>query len=215
VTRAPARLGRAAAREDIGAVAACLASAFYDDPLWGDWVFPDERRRGGDLLAFMTVMAELGFDQMWIDMTAGVEAITVWTPPGATYGDPEQEPLVAAMLDELFGDRAAELRALFAQFEEHTPAGRFYHLEWWATHRRHVGRGLGTALLREDLERVDGERLPAYLESTNPANLARYERFGFRRLSAFAPPGGPTITTMWREPTDERERAPEAARGSD
>lgn len=199
MTRAPRRLGREATRGDIGAVAACLASAFYDDPLWGHFVFPDERRRSLDLTAFMTLMAELGFDQMWIEMTPAAESITIWTPPGATYGTPEQEPLVASMFDELFGERAGEIHALFAQFEQHTPAGRFYHLEWWATHREHAGKGLGTALLREDLERVDGEHLPAYLESTNPANIARYERFGFESIGAFAPPGGPTITTMWRE----------------
>jgi len=199
VTDAPQRVGRTAAREDIAAVAACLASAFYDDPLWGHWVFPDERRRTGKLLRFMTLMAELGFDQMWIDMTAAAEAITVWTPPGASYGTPEQEPRVTALFEELFGDRAAEIHALFAQFEQHTPRGRFYHLEWWATHREYAGKGLGAALLREDLERIDRERLPAYLESTNPTNLGRYEGFGFEPLSEFAPPGGPTITTMWRE----------------
>jgi ribosomal protein S18 acetylase RimI-like enzyme len=199
LTDAPQRVGRAAAREDVAAVAACLASAFYDDPLWGHWVFPDARRRTHDLMRFMTLMAELGFDQMWIDMTSAAESITVWTPPGARYGTPEQEPLVSTLFEELFGERAGEIHALFGQFDEHTPGGRFYHLEWWATHRDHAGRGLGAALLREDLERVDHERLPAYLESTNPANLRRYEGFGFQRLSEFAPQGGPTITTMWRE----------------
>ena len=199
MTDVPQRAGRPATREDIAAVAACLASAFYADPLWGHWVFPDERRRADDLLRFMTLMAELGFDQMWIDMTPAAEAVTVWTPPGASYGSPEQQPLVIAMFDDLFGDRAGEIHALFSQFEQHTPGGRFYHLEWWATHRDHAGKGLGAALLREDLERVDRERMPAYLESTNPANLPRYERFGFQRLSEFAPPGGPTITTMWRQ----------------
>ena len=42
MTDAPQRVGRTATREDIAAVAACLASAFYDDPLWGHWVFPDD-----------------------------------------------------------------------------------------------------------------------------------------------------------------------------
>jgi hypothetical protein len=49
------------------------------------------------------------------------------------------------------------------------------------------------------LERVDGERLPSYLESTNPINLPRYEALGFRRIGEFAPPGGPSVTRMWRE----------------
>jgi hypothetical protein len=41
--------------------------------------------------------------------------------------------------------------------------------------------------------------MPAYLESTNPANLPRYERLGFVRVGAFTlPGGGPTVDTMWR-----------------
>jgi GNAT superfamily N-acetyltransferase len=195
----PQRLGRAATPEDVPAVAACLASAFYDDPLWGHWTFPDEQSRARDLVPFMELMAELGLGELWTDMTAAAEAITVWTPPGASYGTPEQEPLVAAVFAELFGPRAGEIHALFDQFEEHAPEGRYYHLEWWATHRDHAGHGLGTALLRENLARVDAEHFPTYLESTNPANLPRYEALGFRQVGEFAPPGGPTVTTMWRE----------------
>ena len=95
------RLGRAAAPEDVPAVAACLASAFYDDPLWGHWTFPDEQSRAHDLVPFMELMAELGLGELWTDMTAAAEAITVWTPPGASYGTPEQEPIVAAVFAEL------------------------------------------------------------------------------------------------------------------
>jgi hypothetical protein len=43
--------------------------------------------------------------------------------------------------------------------------------------------------------------MPAYLESTNPANLRRYEGVGFAASGTFElPDGGPTVTTMWREP---------------
>jgi GNAT superfamily N-acetyltransferase len=191
------RVGRAASTEDIPAVAECLASAFYDDPLWGHWSFPDVGVRRRDLLPFMTLMAERGLG-VWTDMTAAAESVTVWTPPGAHYESVEEERMTKA-LDDLFGARAPAIRALFGQLDAHTPQGRFYHLEWWATRRDHAGRGLGTALLRENLERVDAEHLPSYLESTNPANMRRYEALGFCRVDELAPPGGPTITTMWRE----------------
>src|SRR5947199_85301 len=97
------------------------------------------------------------------------------------------------------GRRASEIHALWERFAENEPDGRYYHLEWWATRRDRRGEGLGTRLLREDLERVDADRLPAYLESTNPANIPRYEALGFRAMGEFAAPAGPTITTMWRE----------------
>jgi len=54
-------------------------------------------------------------------------------------------------------------------------------------------------LLADNLARIDAEKMPAYLESTNPANDARYGRVGFERIGAFEgylP--GTAITTMWR-----------------
>lgn len=180
-------------------VAACLASAFFEDPLWGHWTFPDESRRERDLLSFMTLHAQLAAAHGWIAMTAGGESVAIWTPPGASYGSVEQDPLIDELLDRLFGARASAIHDLFKQFEDHLPTGRFYHLEWWATHRSHAGRGFGAGLISGNLARVDAEHLPSYLESTNPVNLKRYEALGFRRVSEFAPPGGPTVTTMWRE----------------
>jgi hypothetical protein len=41
--------------------------------------------------------------------------------------------------------------------------------------------------------------MPAYLESTNPVNLPRYEALGFRPRAEFGYADSPVITTMWRE----------------
>jgi hypothetical protein len=41
--------------------------------------------------------------------------------------------------------------------------------------------------------------MPAYLESSNPANNDRYARVGFEPVGEFSYPGnGPLVTTMWR-----------------
>jgi hypothetical protein len=198
-------MARDPAPHDLPLVAECLASAFFEDPLWGHWTFPDESRRQRDLLPFMTLQAQLGAAHGWIAMTAGGESVALWTPPDASHGSTDQEPLVSELFDRLFGARATAIHELFNQFDEHVPAGRFYHLEWWATHRRHAGQGFGASLIAENLARVDAEHLPTYLESTNPVNLQRYEALGFRRIGEFAPPGGPTVTTMWREFADCRD----------
>ena len=43
--------------------------------------------------------------------------------------------------------------------------------------------------------------MPAYLESSNPANVALYARHGFAPCGVIEiPGGGPQIVTMWREP---------------
>src|SRR6476660_3294163 len=81
--------GRVAGAADLPAVAVCLASAFFNDPLWGIWTFPDEDTRRRDLLPFMTLMAEMGqAGGVSTNLIDGAGAITVWTPPGCVYGMP-------------------------------------------------------------------------------------------------------------------------------
>ena len=61
------------------------------------------------------------------------------------------------------------------------------------------GRGVGGALIRAGLERVDAAGLPCYLESTKQANVPLYRHFGFEPLPLMALPAGcPPIWPMWR-----------------
>jgi L-amino acid N-acyltransferase YncA len=54
-------------------------------------------------------------------------------------------------------------------------------------------------LLAEDLRRLDELQLPAWLESTNPANDRRYESVGFEPVGTFRTVDDErVITTMWR-----------------
>jgi len=194
------RVGRAAEPADVHAVAECLLSAFYEDPVWGLWAFPDERTRAERLYELMRFWAIAGIRHPWVRMTDNAEATAIWLPPGEPEMSVEEEAVFAPLLAALLGPRADEVHALLDRFDEHHPADEpHYYLSLWATHRDHAGRGLGTALIHDNLARVDAERMPAYLESTNPANLPRYEALGFRPLSEFGPPGGPLITTMWRD----------------
>jgi hypothetical protein len=52
---------------------------------------------------------------------------------------------------------------------------------------------------------MDAEGIPAFLESSNPGNNARYERLGFRQVGEFTTPDGVrTVATMWRDAGDGR-----------
>jgi hypothetical protein len=47
---------------------------------------------------------------------------------------------------------------------------------------------------------MDRRGLPAYLESSNPANNRRYESVGFAQVGEFTTPDGArTVATMWRD----------------
>ena len=63
--------------------------------------------------------------------------------------------------------------------------------------------GLGSRLIRPVLERADRERLPCYLETSDPANVPYYERFDFEVVDDALQlvPDGPTHVSMRREPS--------------
>jgi GNAT superfamily N-acetyltransferase len=64
----------------------------------------------------------------------------------------------------------------------------------------HQSRGLGATVLWPILQRCDRERLPAYLESTNPRNIPFYERLGFRQVGIIRAGTSPEIVPMVRDP---------------
>jgi ribosomal protein S18 acetylase RimI-like enzyme len=62
------------------------------------------------------------------------------------------------------------------------------------------GRGHGDALMWYALERFDREKLPTYLESTNPRNISLYRRHGFQDLGRIQVGTSPTLVPMLRRP---------------
>lgn len=63
------------------------------------------------------------------------------------------------------------------------------------------GKGLGTALLNEVLNRCDSDGICAYLESSKPENVPYYERFGFTvQEEVPLPKDGPPVWRLWRDP---------------
>ena len=60
---------------------------------------------------------------------------------------------------------------------------------------------LGGQVIAPVLERCDVERVPAYLESSNPRNVPFYQRHGFQVVDEIVlEEGGPVLHTMWRDP---------------
>jgi GNAT superfamily N-acetyltransferase len=105
----------------------------------------------------------------------------------------------AEMLEQVLGPRAALVAAGFGLLGAERPHGVPHHyLSLLATDPGRRGGGVGMRLLAGTLDAVDAAGLPAYLESTNPANVDRYRSVGFERYGSFELPEGPTVTTMWR-----------------
>lgn len=188
-------------KADLERVCETLADGFHDDPLWG-WAFGGDAtlRRERHLSWFRIVMAQgIEYGSAW--MTPNAEAVTLWIPAGLDELSAEREAALIAFVERDCAERAAVLFAAFEQFEANHPRERESHyLSLLATANAHRGRGIGMALLRDNLAALDQLGAPAYLESTNPANLARYASVGFAPHGEFIPAeGAPLVTTMWRE----------------
>jgi GNAT superfamily N-acetyltransferase len=137
----------------------------------------------------------------WSRVLGDGAAVSIWIPPGGTeLEDPEVERLRAAVDGILGAARAEEYFELAERFEaNHGPGEPHAYLSLLATHPDHRGRGLGMGLLSDDLRRLDELHLPAWLESTNPANDSRYASVGFEPVGEFRTIDGQRpITTMWR-----------------
>ena len=191
---------RTATSADLSAVTKTISRAFHEDPTWS-WAFPDPSRRQEQYAVFWEFMIVGAMRYPWVLMTDGAEVASVWIPPGGTEIAKEAEADVEPLLKDLVGPRAAEVMELLERFDAAHPREEpHFYLSLLGTDPAHAGRGLGMALLAENLERIDGERMPAYLESSNPANNHRYERHGFAEVGEFFPPGSDTpVTGMWRD----------------
>ena len=183
-------------KNDEGQVKEVINKAFDNDPTW-QWMFPDTESRHR-IMPFI-VQGILRFPNSF--KTRNLEAVALWVPPGETELSTEQEQEALDLLREIVGDRYDEVIATFELFESHHPQDTpHYYLSLLGTHPDHRGKGLGMALLRENLAAIDEEDMPAYLESSNPANNQRYESVGFKVVCTYqAPNNGPIISGMWRE----------------
>jgi ribosomal protein S18 acetylase RimI-like enzyme len=192
---------RPAISTDTSGVANTLAEAFFHDPVWG-WAFADPSRRKAQHAAWFRLLIGSALAYQWVWTTPAYEAVSVWVPPGCPELTEADEARLRPLLEEMVGERSGLILEVMNCFNTaHPHHQEHYYLSLLGTHTDHRGAGIGMQLLADNLVHVDAAGMPAYLESTNPANLNRYESVGFKVYATFdLPDDGPTVTTMWRSP---------------
>src|SRR5262245_4023523 len=88
--------------------------------------------------------------------------------------------------------------SMFAEMTAYHPHHPHWYLATIGVEPYLQGKGFGSRLLTETLKRCDRERMPAYLESSNPANAALYQRFGFEGLGVIRVGHSPPMVPMLR-----------------
>lgn len=195
---------RTARRSDVPALARVLGRAFHEDSVIG-WLQPDPARRAAALPGFFGATTRHHFlsgSGVEIALSeSGVAAAALWDPPGRWQQTPREQLAMLPAVMRAFRGRVGAGRALTEQMKAAHPQEPHWYLAVIGSDPAQRGGGFGAALMRSRLDRCDAESCPAYLESSNPANVPYYIRFGFEVTGEIAmSDGGPTLWCMWRPP---------------
>ncbi|HEX8066290.1 MAG TPA: GNAT family N-acetyltransferase [Thermoleophilaceae bacterium] len=195
----PAPKVRRAGPADVPGIAAALARGFYEDPVQA-WFFPDDSRRLDRSRRFFHHRVGMLLDQEQVYTTDDHAGAAIWTLP-----DRWRVPFATGLR---FGLRAVPLigrRSLLVlrgweRVEAEHPAAPHWYLAILGVDRSLQRTGVGSALLEPILDGCDRDEVPAYLESSNEANIPFYARHGFRVTGEVRMPRGPSVWPMWRDP---------------
>ena len=184
-----------------------MARAFADAPRY-TYLLPDDAQRHAKLPWYWqaTIRAALhsgGVVHAAQDSPDGaVLGVTIWSPPE------QRKHSVLTLLRS--GMWAAPLRlgvpawrrrrALGPLLAALGPPHPCWHLNSIGVDPSTQRSGVGTALINHVLPRIDADALPAFLDTSQPANLGYYERFGFRVTAELSLPNGAPLWGMTRPP---------------
>jgi ribosomal protein S18 acetylase RimI-like enzyme len=184
----------AAQPADMEPLVSVMVLAFAADPV-ARWMYSDPQRYLAHFGRFIRVFAGKAFSTGTAWLIDGNLGGALWLPPGVK----PDEDAIAAILDESVPREVmADVTAMFGEMAAYHPRDPHWYLPRIGIEPHLHRKGLGSALLVEALSRCDQEHMPAYLESSNAANMALYQRFGFEALGVIRAGHSPPMIPMLR-----------------
>lgn len=178
---------------DVELAADTIVLAFAADPITR-WTWPDPRTY---LAAMPRLVRAFGGNAFTHQSADGVEGgAALWLPPGV---GPDQEAMGALMQSTLSPEQLEKAMGFFKQMAEYHPHEPHWYLPLIGVDPAQQGKGHGDALMAHAMARCDRERMPAYLESTNPRNVSLYRRHGFEPLGEIRSGDSPVLVPMLRK----------------
>ncbi|GAA4900750.1 GNAT family N-acetyltransferase [Streptomonospora salina] len=206
-------------RAELPAVAEAYTAANLHDPVLS-WVIDDEdaRRRitagpwRETMVAYLDSVLHSGELVIAEDESAGVAGVALWEwtdPAPATGTSPLQDPEGARFIEHAYGEYADRMKQLMELTGRRRPdASAYWYLLNIVVAPRLRGQGIGGAMLRTHLRRLEAEHAPAFLEASSPRNRRLYESFGFADCGEPVElPDGPRLQPMWRPAAADPDRS--------
>ena len=142
------------------------------------------------------LFAGKAFDHGTVHYVEGYRGTALWLLPDI---HPDEDALVANMNNSILEPSREAVFAVFEQMEESHPDESHWYLPVLAVDPAHQNNGYGSRLLEHANKTFDRERIPAYLESSNPRNISLYKRHGYEVITEI-PAGDSPVTPMVRQP---------------
>lgn len=183
--------------DDEECICALLSVSFTADP-FVRWLLPKAQDFLRDSQKHPRRAYSAAFEAGTIFVIGDFAGAAVWLPPGTKTDRSEEIDLAEASTTAESHAFPPEFPELISRSAAYGPNDPHWYLGLIAVDPAYRGRGVGTKLMQHSLAMVDQGGLPAYLESTNAANLSLYRRFGFQELAEVRVGSSPPRIPMLR-----------------
>jgi GNAT superfamily N-acetyltransferase len=189
-----------AATGSVARTIATLVDAFEQDPAVR-WMYPDQWQFQDHFPEFVRAFGGAAFEQNTAQSSDDGSAAALWIPPGV---EPDEDAIAVVLERSVTSILLPEVFLVIERMGRFHPSEPHWYLPMIGVESRVQGHGVGSALMMQGLQRCDHDRLPAYLESTNPRNQPFYERLGFEAIGRIQARSSPPIIPMIRCPKQTR-----------
>jgi ribosomal protein S18 acetylase RimI-like enzyme len=193
---------REATRRDARRLAAGLASAFDEDPLYR-WMFGGRMEWRRHSREFFRVFLRVHLRDGRVLTTDQRAGAALWVVPDLPFGGRMTQLVLPFRMRRLFGRRAELIRREMARLNAGRPLEPHWYLPVLGVAPQYQRMGIGSALLGPVLDECDFAGHPAYLETSVEDNVSFYRRLGFEVADALEVEGGPHVWGMVRVPRSE------------
>ena len=176
-------------------VKSALILGFASDPLIR-WIFPNPVKYLRSMEFWMEEFSKLSFANKGVFADENFYGASLWHPPGA-HLDAES---LSSSFEDIPGNRVENVLKFFDELSNYHPNEDHWYLTFIALDPSKQGMGIGSFILKEALQVIDGQGKIAYLESSNPKNMSLYERYGFETMGRVAFDDSPPVHPMIRYP---------------
>ena len=183
-----------ASPEDFDRSIGTLVTAFVADPFIR-WMFPDAKQYLYYFPQILKYFAGAAFEHDGACRSDDFKAVACWLPPDV---EPDEAGLGEVVVQGVADDLQSNVFAVLEQVGASHPQEPHYYLPAIGVEPLMQNKGYGSALMSLGVSVCDRCHVAAYLESTNPANIPLYKRFGYEIVGEIQVGSSPVLTRMLR-----------------